>query len=62
MAGPGSGPWPRTWAKQFGGDGKTIPMPEVIGGLVSAVRALDKRTAPARGNSDLGGALARLAA
>lgn len=56
------GPMAQDFAKEFGGDGKTIPMPEVIGALVSAVRALDKRTTPARGNPDLGGALARLAA
>lgn len=38
------GPMAQDWAKEFGGDGKIIPMPEILGGLISAVRALEART------------------
>lgn len=41
------GPMAQDWAKEFGGDGKVIPMPEMMGALTSAVRALERRTARA---------------
>lgn len=39
------GPMAQDFGREFGGDGKVIPMPSLVGALVSAVRALDKRTA-----------------
>lgn len=38
------GPMADDWAATFGGDPNVIPMPQIIGVLVSSVRALDKRT------------------
>lgn len=38
------GPMAQDWAKEFGGDGKIVPMPEMLGALTSAVRALEART------------------
>lgn len=42
------GPMSQAWGKEFGNDpdAKVIPMPQMMGALVSAVRALEKRTAP----------------
>ena len=37
------GPMAQDWAVQFGGDGKTIPMPQIIGALLGALRALAAR-------------------
>lgn len=47
------GPMAQDFAKEFGGDGKIIPMPTLLGSLVSAVRALEART-----SDDDAGALA----
>ncbi len=38
------GPMADDWAREFGGNPNIIPMPQVIGALISSVRALDKRT------------------
>lgn len=40
------GPMSQAWGKEFGNDpdAKVIPMPQMMGALVSAVRALEKRT------------------
>lgn len=38
------GPMAQDWAREFGGPSNVIPMPQMIGALVGAVRALDKRT------------------
>ncbi len=40
------GPMAQDWNREFSGDpeGKIIPMPQILGALVSAVKALDKRT------------------
>jgi hypothetical protein len=49
-AGRKIGPMAGPFAEQFGGDGKMIAMPTLLGSLVSAVRALESRTA----NDDIG--------
>ncbi|HUW14906.1 MAG TPA: tail fiber domain-containing protein, partial [Anaerolineae bacterium] len=38
------GPMAQDWAREFGGPSNVIAMPQMIGALVGAVRALDKRT------------------
>lgn len=38
------GPMAQDWAKGFGGDGKTIPMPQMAGVILSALQGLSKRT------------------
>lgn len=40
---PRIGPMAQDWAKMFGGDGKTIPMPQAIGMLMAAVKELAMR-------------------
>ena len=38
------GPMAQDWAREFGGPSNVIAMPQMVGALVGAVRALDKRT------------------
>jgi Chaperone of endosialidase len=40
------GPMAQDWAREFGGNPNIIPMPEIVGALVGAVQALERRTAP----------------
>lgn len=40
---PRIGPMAQDWAAQFGGDGKTIPMPQIVGALVLAVQELSRK-------------------
>ncbi len=42
--GPRVGPMAADWSEKFGGDGSTIDIPDAIGRLLSAVKALEKRT------------------
>ena len=42
---PRVGPMADEWAAAFGGNGKGIPMPQMLGALMGAVRALEKKKA-----------------
>jgi|694.fasta_scaffold68695_3 hypothetical protein len=37
------GPMAQDWAEEFGGDGKSIPMPQMIGAMFSAIKAISRR-------------------
>lgn len=57
------GPMSQDFGREFLGkpDATIIPMPEMMGALVSAVRALDRRTAPVRRKQVRAGVLPRVA-
>ena len=40
---PRVGPMAQDWASQFGGDGKVIPMPQMIGAMFAAIKAIATR-------------------
>lgn len=40
---PRIGPMAQDWASEFGGDGKVIPMPQMMGAMFSALKAIAKR-------------------
>jgi len=40
---PRLGPMAQDWSRTFGGDGTTIPMPQVIGAMLTAIKALARR-------------------
>ncbi len=55
------GPMADDWAREFGGNPNMIPMPQIVGALVSAVKALDARTANDEDDEDVLATLRRAA-
>lgn len=43
-----TGPMAQDWAAKFGGDGSTIDLGDMMGKMMSAIKALDERTSPER--------------
>jgi hypothetical protein len=39
-----TGPMAQDWAKEFGGDGKTVDVAQMLGKLAGAVKGLEERT------------------
>jgi hypothetical protein len=40
---PRIGPMAQDWATVFGGDGTSIPMPQIIGAMLTAIKALSRK-------------------
>lgn len=49
-----TGPMAQDWAEKFGGDGSTIDMGDMMGKMLVAIKALDKRTTEPKGKGFMG--------
>lgn len=47
-----TGPMAQDWAKEFGGDGKTVDIAQMLGKLAGAVKGLEERTNPKDNGDD----------